>query len=296
MWVWKMANYVLLLLSITATCTSSKTITSISSNKHPGDDSSTSDQSRILTLPLLTHHALKRRRMLEMGLDKYSMESYLDSLDPMPHDRSFYQHRRTSLEVGGLYQGYGTHYVDLWVGTPAQRQTVIVDTGSSVTAFPCSACTDCGDRYHASPYFEENNSSSFIKLRCSSCQDSSTCSHKDRDDEHCRIGVSYQEGSSWSAFYSEDEIYLGGPHDQPLDTESFDSGNGKHLGSGVVDENPFDAASFRFPLRFGCQTKITGLFKTQLVSSQLILDCSVRTLIRHYSLLIQAYIMHPQLT
>ena len=37
-------------------------------------------------------------------------------------------------ETGALYQGYGTHYIDLWVGTPPQRQTVIVDTGSSITA------------------------------------------------------------------------------------------------------------------------------------------------------------------
>jgi hypothetical protein len=33
-------------------------------------------------------------------------------------------------QMGALYQGYGTHYVDLWVGSPPQRQTVIVDTGS----------------------------------------------------------------------------------------------------------------------------------------------------------------------
>jgi hypothetical protein len=29
-------------------------------------------------------------------------------------------------QIGALYQGYGTHYVDVWVGTPPQRQTVIV--------------------------------------------------------------------------------------------------------------------------------------------------------------------------
>lgn len=36
-----------------------------------------------------------------------------------------------------LSQGYGTHYVHLWVGSPSpQRQSVIVDTGSHWTAFP----------------------------------------------------------------------------------------------------------------------------------------------------------------
>lgn len=36
-----------------------------------------------------------------------------------------------------LSQGYGTHYVHLWVGSPTpQRQSVIVDTGSHFTGFP----------------------------------------------------------------------------------------------------------------------------------------------------------------
>lgn len=49
---------------------------------------------------------------------------------------------------GQLFQGLGTHYVDLWVGSPsAQRQTLIVDTGSDLTAFPCEPCPDCGHGY-----------------------------------------------------------------------------------------------------------------------------------------------------
>ena len=34
----------------------------------------------------------------------------------------------TAQQVAALFQGYGTHYADLWCGTPPQRQTVIVDT------------------------------------------------------------------------------------------------------------------------------------------------------------------------
>ena len=56
-------------------------------------------------------------------------------------------HRNLEHLIGGqfnqyqgvpLSQGYGTHYVHLWVGSPTpQRQSVIVDTGSHFTAFPC---------------------------------------------------------------------------------------------------------------------------------------------------------------
>jgi hypothetical protein len=42
-----------------------------------------------------------------------------------------------------LFQGMGTHYSFLWVGTPPQRASVIVDTGSHHTAFPCVGCK-CG--------------------------------------------------------------------------------------------------------------------------------------------------------
>jgi hypothetical protein len=42
-----------------------------------------------------------------------------------------------------LFEGLGTHYSFIWVGTPAQRVSVIMDTGSHHTAFPCTGCK-CG--------------------------------------------------------------------------------------------------------------------------------------------------------
>ena len=47
-----------------------------SDDDNPIDDASTNGQNRTtLTLPLINHHAMKRRRMLEMGLDENEMES-----------------------------------------------------------------------------------------------------------------------------------------------------------------------------------------------------------------------------
>ena len=43
-----------------------------------------------------------------------------------------------------LFEGMGTHYAFLYIGTPTkQRISVIVDTGSHHTAFPCIGC-NCG--------------------------------------------------------------------------------------------------------------------------------------------------------
>lgn len=158
--------------------------------------------------------------------------------------------RRTeALQVGALYHGYGTHYIDLWCGTPPQRQTVIVDTGSGVTAFPCSACGDCGaPKYHVDNYFNEGESTTFSKVDCTGCMKGTCVNGKE-----CRISMSYQEGSSWTAYEARDQCYVGGMHNSPLLEDK-----------GTDDIDPLHAKAFTVDLNFGCQTKITGLFKTQL--------------------------------
>jgi hypothetical protein len=58
---------------------------------------------------------------------------------------SLYGGQFNNYQAVPLSQGYGTHYANLWVGSPIpQRQSVIVDTGSHFTAFPCVGCVKCG--------------------------------------------------------------------------------------------------------------------------------------------------------
>lgn len=193
-------------------------------------------------LPLIPHWHQQNRRQLSS-----------------PHSNAIGDRRRKldPLQVGALYQGYGTHYVDLWVGTPGQRQTLIVDTGSGVTAFPCSGCTDCGRGHHIDENFAESKSSTFQKVPCGKCA-RGTCSGS----SDCKIGMSYQEGSSWSAYEAKDMAYIGGPHDQPL----MEDNGGKE----AIDPN--HAFAFAFKMVFGCQTKLTGLFKTQLADGIMGMD------------------------
>jgi Xylanase inhibitor N-terminal len=241
-----------------------------------------SDRTSIITMPLVPHREQKARRRLEKGGGEInSSMSKQQQQEEQERVRSHYGRRHLvegenaednvadnnnnnnnnffhPEQIAVLYQGYGTHYVDLWCGTPSQRQTVIVDTGSGVTAFPCSGCSsDCGvPKYHASPLFVERDSSSFKKLTCQQCL-RGTCRKYGGTDggggDECHIGMSYQEGSSWSAYEAVDSCYVGGPHVAP----TADDG-------GVDAMDPSHAPAFAFDMKFGCQTHLTGLFITQV--------------------------------
>ena len=83
--------------------------------------------------------------------------------------------------------GYGTHFAFLYVGSPPVRQAVIIDTGSSYTAFPCTGCSKCGK--HVNPYFDPKQSTSGAVPMCG----------KSRKDT-CKVNEHYSEGSSWEAY------------------------------------------------------------------------------------------------
>jgi hypothetical protein len=187
-----------------------------------------------ITFPLIPHWEVERRRIHEGRYPPRELE-----------------------QVAGLFHGFGTHYVDLWCGTPTpQRQTVIVDTGSGSTAFPCSTCADCGvPEYHIDPLYQETLSESFRPLTCLECLEGA-CSLEYTGGGNCGIDVSYVEGSSWSAYEAVDTCYLGGLHNTavPIPRNNAD----------IDAWDPLDASAFTFPLKFGCQTRLTGFFQTQL--------------------------------
>ena len=209
------------------------------------------------TLQLLPYHHVRQRHLIENGHlpDDSLMDSLPDHEQYSRHDVNSKLNTRRDLrtsQIASLYQGYGTHFVDLWVGTPAYRQTVIVDTGSGVTAFPCTGCNMCGKAFHTDGYFDPSKSSTFHFLTCSECR-RGICRNGS-----CHIGMSYAEGSSWNANEVTDIVYAGGLHDVAVKS------NGDNGSTDIDGSNPLSAREYSFYLRFGCMTDNTGLFRTQL--------------------------------
>ena len=151
----------------------------------------------------------------------------------------------------------GTHYAHIYVGTPPQRQSVILDTGSHFAAFPCVGCASCGA--HTDPPFDSSKSSTSRPLPCSACEGG--VGRRPRcEDGRCVFEQSYAEGSSWEAVQLEDVLWVGGP--------SLSESDDLQLGGAV-------------PLVFGCQRSETGLFPLQLADGILGLAMHDFGLMRH---------------
>jgi hypothetical protein len=133
----------------------------------------------------------------------------------------------SEINVYGSFGELGYFYGFLRVGTPPQRFTVILDTGSTITAIPCSGCRACGA--HQNPPFDVALSSTGRYVGCGECGHS--CSSG-----RCRFSQYYLEGSGLEGSYVEDRVCLG-------------------------DDCP---AAHGVDFRFGCATRMTKLFATQL--------------------------------
>ena len=67
------------------------------------------------------------------------------------------------IPVYGPFKDLAYFYTDVHVGTPPQRFSVITDTGSTLLAFPCKNCRNCGA--HMNPKFDVSHSSTVEEVR-----------------------------------------------------------------------------------------------------------------------------------
>lgn len=150
-----------------------------------------------------------------------------------PSSRDYSYRRLTPLEevnVHGDFRVLAYYYADVYLGTPPQKVTAIADTGSTLLAFPCRDCADCGQ--HRDPPYDPTRSSTSRPLACAGgCPSSSQCASS-----RCTYSVSYAEGSTIAGNYFQDVVWIG---------------DEKH-------RSERDGANFGTQFKFGCHQRETS--------------------------------------
>jgi len=100
---------------------------------------------------------------------------------------------------GNISIGY--YYIDVYVGTPPQRKSLILDTGSRQTVMTCELCEKCGNHWNE-PFLVSESQTVDILTKNQTNFDWQ-CSFSD-DDKKCSFRSSYLEGSSYAGYVIKD--------------------------------------------------------------------------------------------
>lgn len=126
------------------------------------------------------------------------------------------------------------YYLDLYVGTPPQKRSLIIDTGSHSTIFPCE-CPSCN--HHINGNFEKDKSSTFEYMIPNKRYFDWQCNSLNI--QKCNFVQQYSEESLYKGFYA-------------IDTVRFKN---------ELD----DKKTQNYKAIFGCANLEDGMFKDQLV-------------------------------
>lgn len=108
------------------------------------------------------------------------------------------------MEVAAVYGSlnhYAYYFMDIMVGQPQQRVSVILDTGSSLCGFPCRGCPHCGE--HIDPPFDLLSSTTATWLPCGPDCPGDCVNHE------CVYSQSYTEGSYLKGVMFRDLVRIG---------------------------------------------------------------------------------------
>jgi hypothetical protein len=99
---------------------------------------------------------------------------------------SLFLYTRGNSPIYGGLSDFGYYFVDVLVGSPPQRMSAILDTGSEGLLVACSTCTSCGAG-HMDPFFNPSVSESFSRLP--------ECPASNLRNPECTFEKRYLEGS-----------------------------------------------------------------------------------------------------
>ncbi|SOV24289.1 plasmepsin V [Plasmodium sp. DRC-Itaito] len=124
------------------------------------------------------------------------IENVINNVDSISSD--FYKYK-----LYGDIDEYAYYFLDLDIGNPSQRISLIVDTGSSSLSFPCSGCKDCGIHMEKPYNLNYSKTSSILYCNNNNCPYGLKCVGN-----KCEYLQSYCEGSQIYGFYFSDIVTL----------------------------------------------------------------------------------------
>lgn len=212
----------------------------------------------------------RNRQLLEHGL-RGNDAPINRTLDNNNHNNNSTSSIPASNLTIPLHAHSGTHHVHLYVGSPPQKQTLIVDTGSRAMAFPCTIAgmSDCCGSHASDYYFDPSQSTTHFVSNCGNCllEGISACRQplsfpgQSAKPNYCTFSQTYTEGSSWTATEVEDLVWLGTADN----TQSLEI---------------MPKLAVAYP--FGCQTSSTGLFRNQYADGILGLSVHETSLVKAF--------------
>ena len=153
----------------------------------------------------------------------------------------------TIMEVSRTLSSHALHALprqystEVCLGSPGRRFDLIVDTGSSITAVPCSSCKQCGKHHcgKTNRCFDPGSSPTSQTVDCHAPPPGFSC-ERCVSSNRCAYSVHYTEGSSISGHVASDMAHF--------TRSTLTSGQGINVSHRVY---------------FGCQTHESGMFYRQ---------------------------------
>ena len=202
-----------------------------------------------------------------------------------------------------LHAKSGTHHAYLYIGTPPQRQTLIVDTGSRLTAFPCQPhCPDCGT--HASDQFHLDASTSHTIVPCDECKldqvdfpleeymagdgiggnsgDGPSLLRGAVPNNQLKIKNQQQQKTQRNLFPTScvnNKCGIDQRYTEGSSWKAFEVQDKVWLGHDDAKQSVETHAQYATPFVFGCQISEQGLFKTQYADGIMGLSMYTQTLV-----------------
>lgn len=133
------------------------------------------------------------------------------SYEALTFNLDVYETSNASLSLNGNSTSLNYFYAEIQIGSQRQKQSLIIDTGSFITAIPCEPyCKQCGSHMNKRYNMSQSNKSKVI--RCDNNKTSIQCKNelkgKCNENKECGFINAYGEGSSISGIFFNDTIYI----------------------------------------------------------------------------------------